>query len=164
METEPLSLGEYIRRLRRAKQWNLQKVSDTTGISYTHLSRIENDSTLPNADTVAKIAKALDGDLKFMLERAECLPKEILERIMTLDTVNQSSAMLRAARHSGSESTESDAVRTISALARQRGVPPDESLDLASTVLALFELPTHQRAGLAAFIKGLNGEVDEAGT
>ena len=165
VDTEPpLSLGEYMRRLRRGRQWNLQKVSEETGISYTHLSRIENDSTLPNAETVAKIAKALDGDLKFMLERAACLPKEILERIMSLDTVNQSGAMLRAAYLGDGESSGSDAVRTISGLARQRGVPPDESLDIAATVLALFELPAHQRAAFTAFIKSLSGESDEART
>ncbi|MDA1220267.1 MAG: helix-turn-helix transcriptional regulator [Chloroflexi bacterium] len=76
-----LTFGEYVHRLRRAHKWNLHALSEHSGISYTHLSRIENDSVLPTAESVARLAQALDGDLKAMLELADCLPKVILDRI-----------------------------------------------------------------------------------
>ena len=79
---EPLSLGEYIRRLRRRTKKSLQELSDATGLSVSHISRLENDNALPSADTVVKLATALEGDLDRMLELADCLPREILERLI----------------------------------------------------------------------------------
>ena len=52
-----------------------------TGLSLSHLSRLENDNGLPNPDTVVKLALALDADLERMLELAKCLPREILDRL-----------------------------------------------------------------------------------
>jgi transcriptional regulator with XRE-family HTH domain len=78
----PLSLGEYVRRLRRRKGWQLQELVSASGLSLSHLSRIENDNALPNADTVVKLAEALDGELELMLQMADCLPREILERLI----------------------------------------------------------------------------------
>jgi len=46
----------------------------------SHLSRIENGNAAPGAGTVVKLAKALDADLRQLLELADCLPREILER------------------------------------------------------------------------------------
>ena len=66
--TEQLTFGEYMRRLRRAKGLNLSDLTQRTELSYSHLSRIENDSSLPQPKTVVEIATALDGDLKRMLE------------------------------------------------------------------------------------------------
>lgn len=77
-----LTLGEYIRRLRRSKGWQLQRLATETGLSLTHLSRIENDNAVPNAESVVRLAGALDGDLTLMLEMADCLPREILERLI----------------------------------------------------------------------------------
>ena len=62
-----LTFGKYIRRLRRQRKWNLNTLSEQCKLSYTHLSRLENDSVLPTAESVARLAQALDGDLKAML-------------------------------------------------------------------------------------------------
>lgn len=77
-----LTLGEYIRHLRRRKGWNLQEMAKETGLSHSHLSRLENDNNLPNPETVVKLAGALGGDLDHMLALAKCLPQEILERLI----------------------------------------------------------------------------------
>src|SRR5581483_11699425 len=77
-----LTLGEYVRRLRRQKRWDLQTLAHASGLSISHLSRIENDNAMPNPDSVVKLAKAMDGDLNRMLELADCLPTEILERLV----------------------------------------------------------------------------------
>ena len=78
---QQLTLGETIRRLRREKQWSLGTLAERTGLSYSHLSRVENDSASPQADGIARIAEALDGDLRALLELAACLPEVILQRI-----------------------------------------------------------------------------------
>jgi transcriptional regulator with XRE-family HTH domain len=75
-----LSFGEYFRRLRREKAMQLQEVARRAGLSTTHLSRLENDNGLPTTDTVVKIHRVLGGDLSVMLELAQCLPDEILDR------------------------------------------------------------------------------------
>jgi transcriptional regulator with XRE-family HTH domain len=77
-----LTFGEYVRRLRRRKRWQLQELSAATGLSVTHLSRFENDNAVPNPDSVVKLSKALDGELELMLQLADCLPREILDRLV----------------------------------------------------------------------------------
>lgn len=77
-----ISLGEYVRRLRRSKRWELQDVARESGVSLSHLSRIENDHAIPNPETVVKLVAALDGNLDQMLQLANNLPKEILERLV----------------------------------------------------------------------------------
>ena len=91
-----LTFGEYVRRLRRAKRWQLQQLAAEAGLSFTHLSRIENDNAVPNPDTVVKLANALDGDLDTMLQLADCLPREILDRLMRRAEGSES-ALRRAA-------------------------------------------------------------------
>lgn len=91
-----LTFGEHMRRLRRAKRWQLQQLAAESGLSLTHLSRIENDNAVPNPETVVKLANALDGDLEFMLQLADCLPQEILERLMRR-AAGSDSALRRAA-------------------------------------------------------------------
>ena len=94
-----LTLGEYIRHLRRRKGWNLQELAKETGLSHSHLSRLENDNNLPNPETVVKLAGVLGGDLDQMLALAKCLPQEILERL--IHRADTSSAPLR--RSAGSD-------------------------------------------------------------
>ena len=83
-----MTLGEYVRHLRRRKAWGLQELADTTGLSVSHLSRIENDAAIPNPETVVKLSKALEGRLESMLEMAKCLPEEILDRLLDRATGN----------------------------------------------------------------------------
>ncbi len=75
-----LSFGEYLRRLRRQKAMPLQDVARAARLSTSHLSRLENDNGLPTTDTVVKLHNVLGGDLSMMLELAQCLPDEIIER------------------------------------------------------------------------------------
>jgi transcriptional regulator with XRE-family HTH domain len=98
-----LTLGEYLRRLRRTKHWGLQELSHAADLSVSHLSRIENDSAVPNADTVVKLANALEGDLDLMLQKADCLPREILERLMR--RADDSPVLRRSAGDGGADPT-----------------------------------------------------------
>ena len=79
--TQNLTFGEHIRRLRRRKRWGLQQLAEATGLSISHLSRLENDANLPNPETVVKLSEALEDDLEHMLELSNALPQQILDRL-----------------------------------------------------------------------------------
>jgi len=81
------TVGEYMRRLRRRKGWTLLELARETGLSYSHLSRLENNKNLPNPETVVKLAGVLGGDLDQMLALAKCLPQEVLALLAPRRTV-----------------------------------------------------------------------------
>ena len=104
MQTQ-LTFGEYMRRLRRARKWNLTHLAEQWDISYPHLSRLENDSALPSVESVVQLAEALDGDVKIMLELANCLPRVILDRISSQEA-STADSMTRTAGLGGDLSEE----------------------------------------------------------
>lgn len=157
MESE-LTLGEYMRRLRRDARLSLIQLAERTNISYTHLSRIENDSTVPGAETVAKIAAALHGDLKAMLAMANCLPQIILDRMAENETDRRSTAMLRAA-NAGEDGEQSQRQTRLTAVIRSEvGLPVDQARELAGLVEALSELPPDRRTAIIGFVQAMRSE------
>lgn len=159
MDTE-LTLGEYLRRLRRGKKWNLQRVSQVTGLSYTHLSRVENDSAVPKADTVSKLAEALDGDLIRMLELADCLPQQILDRMRDREEQEGAPTLRRAADRFSPEPESSGQRAEALTLARAAGVPEREISDVATLLVEFLRLDHQQRSIVAGVIQGLHGVGD----
>jgi transcriptional regulator with XRE-family HTH domain len=152
MSTEQLSLGEYIRRLRKKKVWSLQMVADHTGLSYHHLSRIENDSSVPGAETVAKIADALGGDLKRMLEMADCLPRQILDRISSRPEAT-SVALKRTAGGVSQPSGTNPEARAL-AFVRAAGIPASEETEVANAVIRLVHLDRKRRHAIVQLLEG----------
>ncbi|MEM5009328.1 helix-turn-helix transcriptional regulator [Niallia taxi] len=53
-------LGEFIRTNRVNKDISLRGLSDITGISFSHLSKIERGEHAPSKDIIADLAKALE--------------------------------------------------------------------------------------------------------
>ncbi len=153
---EDISLGEYLRRLRRGKELSLYSLSEQTGLSYSHLSRIENDSTLPGPRTVATLAEALGGDLKLMLEMANCLPRVILERIQAQGEPVGPTKLHRTAGSGGDRQHEAD--DTLLKLAFSAGLEGQEAAELASAMAVLVCLPGHQRLSIARMIQSLAQE------
>lgn len=160
--TTRLSLGEYVRHLRRHKGWGLQNLADTTGLSVSHLSRIENDIAVPNAETVVKLATALDGDLEQMLTLADCLPQEILERL-----VRRAGGTASAHRRSAGEQADEGFVRDFiedidpamrSAIAKEFDVPED---DVDSLWLVLGRIRKMSPAARGAVIRLLAAGIRE---
>jgi transcriptional regulator with XRE-family HTH domain len=153
----PLSFGEYTRRLRRLKRWQLQDVAAATGLSVSHLSRIENDNALPNADTVVKLATALGGDLPQMLELADCLPREILERLVR-HADPESGALRRSASLAATDSGYRRALvdeidptlRRI--LAQQFGLSPRDVDGLYTVLRRMAQMRPEQREAVIAFL------------
>ena len=155
MNKDQLTLGEYMRRVRRGQKWNLNKLATETGLSYTHLSRIENDSTLPRAETVSRIATALGGDLKLMLELANCLPRAIVERIGS--QVADANGALKAAAGPEEPASNPDSISPFAIqIAASAGLAQDEAASIARAVELLVGLDEQQRKAIAAFIRSLS--------
>jgi len=154
-----------MRRLRRGRKWNLNTLAEATGISYTHLSRLENDSTLPSADSVAKLAESLDGDLKAMLDMADCLPKTILDRIRSLEE-DAAGSLKRTAGLPVDSSGESDArpnLNIVAELKQSYGLEDDEARRIARAVFNLVNLGKSQRSGIVDMIASFSSEEGETG-
>lgn len=152
---EKLTLGETIRRLRRQKKWNLGKLAEETGLSYSYLSRVENDSASPQADAVVRLAEALDGDLRELLELAACLPEVILKRISRRVEGSPAASLNRSA-HRDDGSSHGSVGALIIDLAMQHGLPVPEAHDLADAIERLVTLPPDQRATLTRLILTLD--------
>jgi transcriptional regulator with XRE-family HTH domain len=152
-----VSFGEYVRRLRRRKRWQVQELATVTGLSATHLSRIENDNAVPNPDTVVKLANALDGDLETMLGLADCLPREILDRLVQRaadgGTVLKRSAGSQPADFSFPRALVEDidpAVRT--ALAAHFGLSEQDIDGLFGILQRVAQMEPAQRAAILDFL------------
>ena len=153
---DQISLGEYVRRLRRSKGLSLYALSEETGLSYSHLSRIENDSTLPGPETITKLVEVLGGDLRRMLELAKCLPKMILERIQAQGEPATRAKLHRTAGASGG--TGRDTAPALLNFATDAGLEREEAEEVASAMAALCSLPAHQRLHIAQMILGFAQE------
>ena len=160
-----LTFGEYMRRLRRGRKWNLNTLAEATGISYTHLSRLENDSTLPSADSVAKLAESLDGDLKAMLDMADCLPRTILDRIRSREE-EAAGSLKRTAGLSGNSSEDSDPGLNLSIVAELKqgySLEDEEARRIARAIYDIVNLGQSRRSRILDLIASLSTEEDEAG-
>jgi transcriptional regulator with XRE-family HTH domain len=151
MATEQPTLGEYLRDLRARKAWSMVVLSKESGINYQHLSRIENNSIVPMPETVVKLAESLGGDLGYMLELADCLPKQILER---LSARPQTPALRRSAGGGRSASSPNARAET---LAREMGVPESEVTDVANAVVRLMALDVRRRRAVVQLMKTFDG-------
>jgi len=150
---QQLTFGETIRRLRRLKKWSLGQLSDETGLSYTYLSRVENDSASPQADVVARLAEALNGELRELLALANCLPEVILDRISR--TQEEAGALNRAAHRR--DQTPLEAVGALVAdLAVNHGIDVSDANDFADAIERLVGMPAEQRASIVSMILTLD--------
>ncbi|MGD9934162.1 MAG: helix-turn-helix domain-containing protein [Dehalococcoidia bacterium] len=154
------TFGETIRRLRRERKWSLGRLSEETGLSYSYLSRVENDSASPQADVVARLSEALDGDLRELLELAECLPEVILHRIARRDESLASGALNRAMRRDGGHAHGTVGALVVD-LALRHGLEASEAGDLAEAIERLVTLPPQQRATFTRFILTLDSNRDD---
>ncbi len=151
---ERLTFGETIRRLRREKKWSLGTLAEKTGLSYSFLSRVENDSASPQADAVARLAEALEGDLPHLLELADCLPRLILDRIMARgDAVGPT---LNRSAGPGRDDAPPDAVGALIVdLALKHGLSVADGQEVAEAIESLLRLPVPARRGVTSMIHSL---------
>ena len=130
----------------------MSAVADKTGLSYHHLSRIENDSSVPGADSVALISDALGGDLKLMLEMADCLPKQILDRISSRDE-DATPRMARGAGAGTPPAARSTAETDVLKLVRRFRVAEPDQAALADAVVRLLRLDRRRQRAVVNLMK-----------
>src|SRR5689334_11843910 len=107
MSETDLTFGKYVRQLRERDRISMLDLSTRTAIAYSHLSRIENDSTIPNPETIVKLAEALNGDLTVMLQQANNLPRIMLDRLLERDRVVHVQSLRRSIPGGKMENRES---------------------------------------------------------
>ena len=65
-----MNLSQKIRQLREEKEWSLNKLAETAGISKAYLSQLENNvSKQPSAEILLKIASALGTTIADLLDK-----------------------------------------------------------------------------------------------
>lgn len=86
MRTIKERLGARIKEIRKTKGLSQEKLSEKVNIDAKHLSRIEVGGSFPSLDTLAKLAEALNVELKDFFEFAHEAenPKELKETLNSL--------------------------------------------------------------------------------
>jgi transcriptional regulator with XRE-family HTH domain len=62
------NIGARIKKLRISQKRTLQEIADSSELSKSMISKIENDKTIPSVATLVKIAKALSVSISNLLE------------------------------------------------------------------------------------------------
>jgi transcriptional regulator with XRE-family HTH domain len=75
-----------VRELRRAKNLGQRALAAKVGVSFTYVSRIENENLdfgpYPSEELIVKIAAALDADADDLMLLAKKIPEPIRQRVL----------------------------------------------------------------------------------
>ena len=81
-----MTFGNRIRELRQAKSLTLRDVAKRVKVTFTYLSKIENQKLsfgeYPSDDLIVKLARVLDADADELLLLAEKIPEAIRKRVL----------------------------------------------------------------------------------
>lgn len=81
-----MRFGERVRELRKAKNLSQRGLGDMVGVSFTYISKVENEKLdfgdYPSEELIRKLAKALDTDEGELFLLAEKIPDQIRKRVM----------------------------------------------------------------------------------
>jgi transcriptional regulator with XRE-family HTH domain len=81
-----MTFGSRIRELRQAKSLTLRDVAKKVKVTFTYLSKIENQKLsfgeFPSDELIVKLARALDADPDELLILAEKIPDVIRKRVL----------------------------------------------------------------------------------
>src|ERR1700704_2120431 len=81
-----MRFGEQIRELRKTKGLSQRALGDLVGVSFTYISKVENEKLdfgdYPSEDLIRKLAKALETDEGELFLLAEKIPEDIRKRVM----------------------------------------------------------------------------------
>jgi transcriptional regulator with XRE-family HTH domain len=80
------SFGRRVRELRTAKRFNQRALAARVGVSFTYVSRIENETLdfgpYPSEELILKLAAALEADPEELLLLAKKIPERIRRRVL----------------------------------------------------------------------------------
>jgi len=157
-----LSLGKYIRKLREGRGLSLFALSEKSGVAYAHLSRIENESTIPSPDTIVKIATEIDGDLTLMLQKANNLPRVILDRLMERDAAVRVQTLQRSM--SGFDETPDYAsAQSLAKVIEESNLDNSDVAELQQAISDLLTLKPHARRAVVQLIAVLSEDEGDDG-
>jgi HTH-type transcriptional regulator, competence development regulator len=81
-----MTFGGRIRELRQAKELTLRALAKMVKVTFTYVSKIENQKLsigeFPSDDLIVKLARALDTDPDELLLLAEKIPEAIRKRVL----------------------------------------------------------------------------------
>ena len=81
-----MTFGTRIRELRQAKNLTLRDVAKKVKVTFTYVSKIENQrlsfGDFPSKEMILKLALALDADPDELLLLAEKIPEAIRKRVL----------------------------------------------------------------------------------
>lgn len=81
-----MKFGDRIRDLRKAKNLSQRALGDLVGVSFTYISKVENEKLdfgdYPSEELIRKLAEALDTDVDELLLLAKKIPEQIRQRVM----------------------------------------------------------------------------------
>ncbi len=81
-----MSFGIRIRELRQAKALTLRSLASKLGVTFTYLSKIENQKLsfgeFPSDELIVKLAKCLNADAEELLLLAKKIPESIRKRVL----------------------------------------------------------------------------------
>jgi HTH-type transcriptional regulator, competence development regulator len=85
-QDDPMTFGTRIRDLRQTRNLTLRDVAKKVQVTFTYLSKIENQKLsfgeFPSNDLIIKLASALDSDPDELLLLAEKIPDAIRKRVL----------------------------------------------------------------------------------
>ncbi|AXR60306.1 helix-turn-helix domain-containing protein [Leptospira mayottensis] len=61
------SFGDKVKKLRKEKDWSQDEFAAKIGVHGRHIGKYENGSTMPNSETVIKMAKVFEVSTDYLL-------------------------------------------------------------------------------------------------
>jgi len=93
-----MGFGERVRELRRAKSLSQRALGERVGVSFTYVSKIENErldfAAYPSEALIRKLSKALKADEDELMLLAEKIPEHIRKRVIQRPDAFQKIALL----------------------------------------------------------------------
>ena len=81
-----MRFGPRIRELRKEKNLSLRALAEAVGVSFTYISKIENEKLdfgdYPSEELIGKLAAALDAEADELLLLAKKVPEQIKKRVI----------------------------------------------------------------------------------
>ena len=74
-----MHFGKVLRQLRAKSGLGIKKLAPELGVSYSYLSKLENNEVGPSEDMIARVAKYFDYDGDRLLLSAGKVPQEVLK-------------------------------------------------------------------------------------
>ena len=74
-----MNFGLILKNLRKKKGISIKKLAPELDITYTYLSKLENDKVYPSEEVIKRIGEYFDYDTDELLISANKIPKDIIE-------------------------------------------------------------------------------------